>query len=195
MTTAEPELAAFREELERVRSRLAQAHVGEDERVDLAAHESDLLEAIALEEDLLGVGKAGEEGKKSSEQSVEELTRAADERNLDPEAKRALERASKVRRAGRPTDLPIGPTFFFWLAWSLTLRPSLAPPASPPFREGSRGEPRGGLPQDPEALPACGSHVLPGFPPVRNASGQQGAATGTAIATSALGSLDLPPRD
>lgn len=117
MTTAEPELAAFREELERVRSRLAQAHVGEDERVDLAAHESDLLEAIALEEDLLGVGKAGEEGKKSSEQSVEELTRAADERNLDPEAKRALERASKVRRAGRPTDLPIGPTFFFfgWL--------------------------------------------------------------------------------
>ena len=112
MTTAEPELAAFREELERVRSRLAQAHVGEDERVDLAAHESDLLEAIALEEDLLGVGKAGEEGKKSSEQSVEELTRAADERNLDPEAKRALERASKVRRAGRPTDLPIGPTFF-----------------------------------------------------------------------------------
>jgi len=112
MTTAEPELAAFREELERVRSRLAQAHVGEDERVDLAAHESDLLEAIALEEDLLGVGKAGEEGKKSSEQSVEELTRAADERNLDPEAKRALERASKVRRAGRPTDLPIGLPFF-----------------------------------------------------------------------------------
>ena len=116
MTTAEPELAAFREELERVRSRLAQAHVGEDERVDLAAHESDLLEAIALEEDLLGVDKAGEEGKKSSEQSVEELTRAADERNLDPEAKRALERASKVRRAGRPTDLPIGLPFFFgWL--------------------------------------------------------------------------------
>lgn len=91
------ELSGYREELAALRERLA-ADLSDE---DLAQRETDLLEAIALTEDLVG---KPEEAKGGSDRSVEDLQRAADERNMDPEARLALERASKALAEGRTED-------------------------------------------------------------------------------------------
>ncbi|QDZ25665.1 hypothetical protein HOP50_18g82070 [Chloropicon primus] len=111
----EATVVAYREELRSLREARERRGAEEEEEdllneAELLRREEDLVEAIELAEDLLGVNKKKDDdhdhGAKedTTKKSVEELTRAADERDLDPEARRSLERASKALAEGRKND-------------------------------------------------------------------------------------------